>query len=324
MHILITEPEDYNQNAINAYLKIADVSLLSPFESLLEKDLSTVDALVIRLKYKISAAVINAAPLLKYIISPTTGLDHIDEQRAVERGIQIISLKGETEFLETIPSTAELTWGLLLSLLKKIPAAANDVAAGNWNRQTFRGHNLKGASVGILGLGRVGKQVAKFALAFDMKVSAFDPYQAEWLQDVKKTDSAVDLAKDCDILIIHIPAEGNKRFVSASLLQCLRKGAYVINTSRGSVWDEREVSRLLLSGHLQGVATDVLSGEIDEEKRRKNPLLAYAGKLKNLIITPHIAGATFESMFETEEFVSQKFLEVITPQLKVCVESAAS
>lgn len=324
MHLLITEYQDYNKNAIEAYKKVANVSLLNPLESFNKKDFSNIEVLVIRLKYKISADIINSAPLLKYIISPTTGLDHIDEKRAHEKGIEIISLKGETEFLKTIPSTAEFTWGLLLSLIKKIPAACSDVAAGNWDRQSFRSHNLKDTKLGILGLGRVGKQMAKFALAFEMRVCAYDPIQPEWLPEVERMRSPLELAKNSDILIIHIPSDGNTRFISGALLRNLKKGAYIINTSRGSVWDEKEVLKLLLSGHLQGVATDVLSCETELERRKKNPLLAYAGKLPNLIITPHIAGATFEAMHETEEFVAQKFLKLLNHNLNLCVESAVS
>jgi D-3-phosphoglycerate dehydrogenase / 2-oxoglutarate reductase len=187
----------------------------------------------------------------------------------------------------------------------------DDVKEGNWDRSKFRGVNLHGKSLGILGLGRIGKQIAFFAQAFGMKVSAFDPYQKEWLEGVQKTDSPEALFSSSDFLIILINASNNYKFVSAELLQKVKKGAFLVNTSRGSVWDEKAVVDLLLASYLGGVATDVITNETEPSKRVQSPLLAYNGKLKNLIITPHLAGATRESMQAVEEYLAQKFLQLV-------------
>src|SRR5690606_10220706 len=103
---------------------------------------------------------------LRYILTPTTGLNHIDMEMAARQGIKVISLKGETEFLSGIPSTAEHTWALLLSLLRKIPAAHKHVMSGKWERDEFKAHNLCHYKLGILGFGRVGKQIAEYARVF--------------------------------------------------------------------------------------------------------------------------------------------------------------
>lgn len=106
---------------------------------------------------------------LRFVLTPTTGLDHIDLVAAQQENVETISLKGQTGFLEQIPSTAEHSWALMLSLLRKIPAAHQDVMRGNWDRDAFKSRNLNALSLGILGFGRVGKQIAEYAKAFGMQ-----------------------------------------------------------------------------------------------------------------------------------------------------------
>ncbi len=309
MNILITEPENYSADALALYKKAGNLDLLPELGLPLSEIIGNYDVIVLRLQYAIDKELLEKATRLRYIICPTTGLDHIDEVFASQKGIEIISLRGEISFLNSIPSTAEFTWALLLSLIKKIPAAAMHVATSGWNRNLFKGNNLKGKKVGILGLGRVGRQVAGFAKAFGMEVMAYDTNALQTMPGVVFAADAASLFSCCQVLCIHIPAGGNDGFVSAELLQHLQPGSFLINTSRGSVWNEFEVARLLQNNYLAGVATDVLGGETYESTRIKNPLLAMAGKYPNLIITPHIAGATIESMKATEDFVAQKFLK---------------
>jgi D-3-phosphoglycerate dehydrogenase / 2-oxoglutarate reductase len=311
MNILITEPENYSTDALALYKKAGNLDLLPKLGLPLSEIIGNYDVIVLRLQYAIDKELLEKATRLRYIICPTTGLDHIDEIFTSQKGIEIISLRGEISFLNSIPSTSEFTWALLLSLIKKIPAAAQHVTAGGWNRNLFKGNNLKGKKVGILGLGRVGRQVARFATAFGMEVMAYDTNALHVMPGVAVAADAASLFSWCQVLCIHIPAGGNDGFVSAELLQNLQPGSIVINTSRGSVWDEFEVVKLLQINYLSGVATDVLCGEINEASRLINPLLAIAGKHPNLIITPHIAGATYESMAATEDFVAKKFIGLL-------------
>lgn len=310
MNILITEPDDYNVKALEIYSRLGNVRTLNSSNVLSEADTSDIDVLVVRLNYFISNKIIGQSPRLKYIISTTTGTDHIDEAAVSEKGIRIISLRGETRFLQTLPSSAEFTWSLLLAISKNIVPAVWDVREGNWERLKFRSINLRDKTLGILGLGRIGKQVASFGLAFNMKVMAFDPYQQYWLDGVQRTDSCEALFSHSDFLVILINAFGNHKFVSSDLLKKTKKGAFIVNTSRGSVWDEQAVIDLLLSSHLAGAATDVITNETDPAKRLKSPLMAYNGKLSNLIITPHLAGATRESMEASEEYLAEKFMHL--------------
>jgi D-3-phosphoglycerate dehydrogenase len=197
----------------------------------------------------------------------------------------------------------------LLALIRHIPAASQHVAAGGWDRNLFKGNNLSGKKLGILGFGRVGKQVAGYAKAFGMAVQACDPYSGEWMDGVKQLTDAAQLFSQSDIISIHIPAAGNDGFASAQLLGHLKPHALLINTSRGSVWDETAVAALLENEKIAGVATDVIAHELDANDRQQSPLLRLAAQHHpRLIVTPHIAGATYESMHATENFVAEKWL----------------
>lgn len=309
MKILITDSENFSSKAIASLRNHFQVELanINDREELILK-IADFDIIFIRLGFKIDEKIIQTAKKLKYILTATTGLDHIDVKYLESTGGKIISLKGETEFLETIPSTAEHTWALLLSLIKKIPASFQHVKKGEWDRNLFVNTNLKEKKIGILGLGRVGKQVAKFAEAFEMEVGFYDivPIKSEF--KIFKTPE--ELFNWADIVSIHIPyTKENENFINKELLSHINKQSMMINTSRGGVWEEKEVAILIENGKLNGVATDVLDNELNMDTISLNPLVLLARQNYNVIITPHIAGATKESMERTEEFIVDKFLK---------------
>jgi D-3-phosphoglycerate dehydrogenase len=310
MKILITESEDFSQDAVNELEKYFDVTKRNfNFEEELTEIIADFDVLFIRLRFKLTKEILEKAPQLKYILTATTGLDHIDADYFESIGGTIISLKGETEFLGSIPSTAEHTWALLMALLKKIPSAFDDVKKGNWNRDEFKGNNLKGKNFGILGLGRVGKQVANFAEVFQMNVGYYDTHFVE--SKFKNFKSPKELFGWADIISIHIPYNSeNHNFVDALLLQSCNPNAILINTSRGNVWDENAIAELLEKKKIKGIATDVLQNEFDKATIVINPLIKLANENNNLIITPHIAGASYESMEMTENFIVEKFIKI--------------
>lgn len=309
MKILLTESEHFSSKAIADLQQHFDVQVenIQTRDELLLKSIDC-EILFIRLGFAIDKEVIQNAKKLKYILTATTGLDHIDVDYFESQGGQVISLRNEVDFLGTIPSTAEHTWGLLLALLRKLPFAFDDVKQGNWDRNPFKGNNLKEKKLGVLGLGRVGKQVARFAEAFDMEVGFYDKVSIE--SSHAKFDSAKELFEWAEIITIHIPlSTENIGFVGKTLFQS-SKPLFIINTSRGAVWNENDMAALLKEGKLLGLATDVIGNEFDINKST-NPLISLANQHYNIIITPHIAGATFESMTMTEEFVTQKFLKLI-------------
>lgn len=312
MKVLITESTDFSPKALAELQKKFEV-VQHDCRSIdaLTDSIADADVLFVRLRFKLTQELLEKAPRLKYILTATTGLDHIDVAYFESRGGTVISLKGEVDFLGSIPSTAEHTWALLLSLMKKIPTAFADVKEGNWRRDNFKGNNLRGQKIGILGLGRVGKQVAHFAEAFGMEIGYFDPVtQTNQYQSFSSPEALFSWA---NIVSIHIPYTAeNENFVNETRLQHLMPGAILLNTSRGNVWDENAVASLVKQAKIKGVATDVLQNEFDTKNIAQNPLVQLAQQDYNIIITPHIAGATYESMAMTEEFIVSQFLNKIT------------
>ncbi|EPR74691.1 D-3-phosphoglycerate dehydrogenase [Winogradskyella psychrotolerans RS-3] len=308
--LLITESLDFSPQAIN-HLKSRFEVIVKDIED--EEELlhyiKDVEVVFIRLKFKISDRVIDKANHLKYILTATTGLDHIDLDYFESKGGQIISLKGAYDFLATIPSTAEHTWGLMLALLRYIPLSYTSVKKGEWNRDCFKSHNLNSLKLGILGLGRVGKQVEIYAKAFGMETGYYDTDQAKKSDCSKQYESAVKLFEWADVISIHIPLnEINTCFVDEKLLSHIKSNAYLINTSRGAIVDEIAIEKLFRNGKLKGYATDVLTNEMHTDIK-DNPIVNLANSNFNVIITPHIAGCTYESMQMTEDFITKSFLQ---------------
>ena len=240
-------------------------------------------------------------------MSATTGLDHIDTGAASERGIAVLSLQGETEFLRTVAATAEHTWALLLSLLRRVVPAAVSVREGEWDRDRFRGGELSGKRLGVLGLGRIGLKVAAYGQAFGMDVTAFDPYVSEWPSEIRRAPTLEKLLGDADVLSIHIPLNAETSgLLRRERLALLPPGALLVNTSRGEIIDEAALAYDLERKHLGGAALDTICNERDAQLREGSPLMALARTDDYLLITPHIGGATKESMARTELFMARK------------------
>lgn len=314
MKILIAEADGYAPEALDIYRGLGEVIFGVPGaldrRALLER-LEDVDILVVRLRYRVDAALIQAAPRLRAVVSPTTGLDHLDLGALEAAGVKVVSLRGETSFLRSIPATAELTWGLLLAVKRRIVAAARDVQAGAWNRDRHRGSDLAGRTLGILGLGRVGQKVAEYGHAFGMSVLAHDirPVPRERAQPV----GFEALLRRSDVVSLHVPLDpGTRGLVGRGALQLMRPGAVLINTSRGAVVDEAALAEALEAGHLGGAGIDVLENEeiyTEHGIPASHPLRRLLDQHPGLVITPHIAGASFDSMRATEVFCARRLAE---------------
>jgi len=244
---------------------------------------------------------------LKIIVTPTTGLNHIDLREAQRQDIKVLSLQGETEFLNDIRATAEHTVGLMLSLLRRIPSAVVDVKKGGWDRDRFKGRELYGKTIGIVGYGRLGRIVGKYLQAFDARILAHEPHINQ-----KATDSGIstvgldDLLQNSDIVTLHVSLSDRTRsFFGKEQFSKMKPGAWFINTARGELIDETALLDALRSGQLAGAAVDVLCGE-QHDGKMNHPLVAYAREHDNLLITPHIGGCTVESMEKTEVFMARK------------------
>lgn len=311
MKILNLEPSDYSEKAINIFLKIAQYKAFLVNSDDLNSQLIDANIIITRLKYFINDDFLQKTPKLKAIATATTGLNHIDLRATERRNIKILSLKGENDFLSKITPTAELHWGLLLSVMRFIPQANHAVIKKKiWDRDSFQGNQLYGKTIGIIGYGRLGKIIAKYAKVFGMTILAFDR-NVETLEnknDVKFVDLKTLLEKS-DVVSIHLSLnEGSKNLLNKKMLLHIKKGAVLINTARGEVIDEQALAELIYENKIAAVATDVLTDEFSNSQNflENNPLWQLANQRKNIIITPHIGGACPDAMRQTEEFIAEK------------------
>jgi D-3-phosphoglycerate dehydrogenase / 2-oxoglutarate reductase len=306
LRILNIEPKGYSPKALAILEGLGPVMEQEMDRVGLIKVIGDYDILITRLAHRIDRQVFAAAPRLKVVVSATTGLDHIDLEAAATQGVEVLSLKGETKFLRSVTATAELAWGLLLTLVRRISAASSSVTDGNWDRDAFRGHELKGKCLGIVGLGRLGQMVADYGCAFGMTVRAYDPHLKDWPAGVDRAETLEDLFSQADVVSLHPPLNDETRgMIGFALLNLLPQGAVLINTSRGAVVDEKGLLEALKSRKLAGAGLDVLAEE-GEGGVDNLVLVAYARDYNNLILTPHIGGATYESMEATEVFMAKK------------------
>ncbi|CAN5782109.1 N/A [soil metagenome] len=301
MIVLNAEPSGYSEKAIQRWQEKGYTYQSSNWHEIINTiSFEGVHILIVRLAKKIDASILDKFPGLVYLVSATTGLDHIDQDALKEKNITLVSLRGQDDFLRTIPSTAEHTWALLLALIRNIPAANEDVKAGNWDRDKFRGYQLKGKKIGIVGLGRTGKKVAAYATAFEMEVQYFDPYVNEIV--FYKCNTLDELLSSSDIISLHVHLnEETTNLIGEHNIVHIKKNALLINTSRGNILDETVISNALNSKKIKGIATDVLSTELEGIKL--SPLWQAQQKMENVIITSHLGGATWDAMWACEEYI---------------------
>jgi D-3-phosphoglycerate dehydrogenase len=312
MKLLITENKDFSPKAIHILKQTFEVRSADLSRTELIKNVADAHILWIRLRHFIDSEILGAARNLKIIASPTTGLNHIDMEYAEKRGIRIISLRGETDFLKQVYATAEHTIGLMLAMLRKNVFACNHVLSGGWNRDLFKGYELAGKTVGIVGYGRLGRIVAVYLQAFHCNILTADPeYASDETEPGVKLVPLEQLLAESDIVSLHVNLKPeNEKFFSGNEFALMKPGSWFVNTSRGELIDETALLNALQAGHLAGAALDVLRDE-NANGMAHNKLIAYAQKNDNLMITPHIGGCTVESMEKTEIFLAEKLVQVL-------------
>ncbi len=288
MHeILVTEPEYLDNDAREALGRIGHVTAKRMSRNELEQIIPKIDVLFIRIDTAVDAALIDKAKNLKIIGSVTTGLNHIDMDYAGKRGITVVNLHGT----HTI-STAQHTFALMLALCRNIPWAYDNIRAGRWERYKFIGTELEGKTLGVVGIGRIGSQVAAYAKAFGMKTVAYDPYAKPG--DVPLVDSLDKLLAQADIVTIHaMLTDETQGLMGAKQFARMKKGALLVNTARAEIVDQAALLQALGSGQLGGAAFDVFAKEPVENI--EDPMVKYAIGHRNLILTPHIGASTKEA-----------------------------
>lgn len=296
--------------ALDCLNAVADVTSLPPSQAALRDRLPAFDAYIPGLPVRLTGDIIAKCPNLRAVATPSTGTDHLDVAALAERGVRLLGLKDDTEFLSRITSTAEMAWALLLAVVRKLPWSFDAARQGIWARDRFRGHQLSGMTLGVLGYGRLGRIVADYGLAFRMRVLACDVRSVSVAPGVDLVDFDT-LIRQSDVLSVHIHlTPENTGLISRDVLSRMKSGAILLNTSRGAIVDEAALVETLESGHLSGAGLDVIHGEWDSNLAG-HPLIRYANAHDNMVISPHTGGGTYEAQAMTLEFTARKLLDYL-------------
>ena len=274
--------------------------------------LKDVDAYLASAAVRVDPEFIDAAPNLKLIGSPSTGTDHLDLEELKKRGITVFDIATEYDLLNQFTATSELAFSLILSLVRQIIPASFAARDGIWARESFSGYQLYGKTMGILGLGRLGKITARIAHGFGMNVITHDPAQP-FAENVRHV-SFEKLIRTSDILSIHIHLNADTEgIIGKEALGLMKPTALLINTSRGKIVDEAALLEALVSGQIAGAGLDVIDGEwLEQDELIRHPLIEYGRLNDNLLIVPHIGGATKESINLARIFMAKKIVSYLT------------
>jgi phosphoglycerate dehydrogenase-like enzyme len=279
--------EGYEALIVEANSKAETVHVKAEARAVAEVLTHAVGFLDASMKVRITDAMVDAAPYLRIISCATTGSDHIERGSLDRRAIPVRSLKEDPSLLKNLTPAAELSWALLLACARKLKVAFRHVDQGAWVREEFPGVMLNGRTLGLVGCGRIGGWMARYALAFGMRVLAYDPHNSE-LPDGVTPLSLMALVEESDFLSIHVHLSDETRgLLSFDVLQKCKPGMILINTSRGAIVDEAALLDALKSGRIDAAGVDVLNGEPEIDR---HPLVEYARIHDNMLITPHCGG----------------------------------
>jgi len=252
----------------------------------LKEVIKNYDALVVRSATKVNKDIIGAASNLKVIGRAGVGLDNVDLEAATQKGIIVMNTPGGNTI-----STAEHTMSMILALSRNIPQAAASTKKGEWKRSKFMGVELYGKILGVVGFGRIGKEVAKRCQSFGMNILAFDPFLSKEVAEAIGVEvvDLKDLLKNSDYITVHTPmTEETKHMISTEEFAAMKKGVRIINCARGGIIDEQALVVAIKEGKVGGAALDVFE---QEPVSPENELL----KLDNVIVTPHLGASTEEA-----------------------------
>jgi D-3-phosphoglycerate dehydrogenase len=244
-------------------------------------------ALVVRSETKVTKKIIEAAKQLRVVGRAGVGVDNVDIEAATQHGTVVMNTPGGNTI-----TTAELTFTMILSLARKVPQAAATMVAGKWDRKLFQGVELAGKTLGVLGMGRIGTEVAKRAIAFGMRVVAYDPYLTEDRAKAVGAEFAAevdDVYREADFITVHMPVtKETKEMLNAAAFSKMKPGVKIVNCARGEIISETDLIAALESGKVAGAALDVFAVEPlpADHPYRKQP---------NLILTPHLGASTEEA-----------------------------
>ena len=268
----------------------------------LERKVKDYDILVVRGRTRVTREVIDANPKMKIIGRVGVGLDNIDVIYAESRNIRVVNAD-----VAAMNAVAELVVGLMLSLARNIPLADVGIKNGKWLKKELKGIELKGKYLGIVGLGKIGRRLGRIARGFGMNIIGYDviPVDQQFAREVGlvKTDLNT-LLSSADFISLHVPLTDDTRFlINEQRLNLMKKTSYIINTSRGSVIDEKALYSALNGGMIAGAALDVF----ELEPTNNNDLV----QLPNVVCTPHIGAQTAEAQSLAANVIAEKIIQIL-------------
>lgn len=268
-------------------LKKTGWNIVSSTKDTLEAELADAEALIVRSATRVTPELLDKAPKLRVVGRAGVGVDNIDLDEATKRGILVMSTPGGSSV-----SVAEHTFALLLSLVRQVPKFDASMREGRWEKSSS-GAEVRGKTLGLVGLGRIGREVAIRAAAFDMRLLAFDPYLSESAASELSVE-LVPLGKllaESDFISLHTAVSPQTQgMINAESLAKTKKGVRIINAARGELINEADLAAAIKSGQVGGAALDVFA----EEPPKNSPLIGLA----NVVSTPHVAGSTAEAQEE--------------------------
>ena len=273
-----------------------------PDEERLVEIVGDVDAIIVRSKPKVTRKVIEAAPKLKVIGRAGVGLDNIDLEAAKERGIKVVNSPGASS-----RSVAELAIALMFNVARKIAFADRKMREGTWAKKQAMGIELEGKTLGVVGFGRIGYEVARIAHALGMKVLLYDPYpNEERAKEVGGTFTSLeDLLRESDVVTLHVPLiDATYHLINEERLKLMKPTAILINAARGAVVDTEALVKALQEGWIAGAGLDVFE---EEPLPADHPLT----KLDNVVLTPHIGASTVEAQMRAGVQVAEQIVEAL-------------
>ena len=297
MRVLVREPiADAGVALLRSRFDV-DVDAESPLEQIIDR----YDGIVIRSATKLTADLVERATKLKVIGRAGVGVDNVDVDAATRRGIVVANAPEST-----ITSAAEQTIGLIVALARNIPQAHAALKDGRWERSRFGGIELAGKTLGVVGFGRIGQQVARRALGLSMNVVAFDPFVArDRFRDlgVEQMETLDELLGASDVVTLHSPlTDETRRLIDRDAITKMRDGARLVNAARGQLVDEEALLEAIRSGKLAGAALDVFSAE-----PYTGPLL----ELEQVVVTPHLAASTDEAQDRAGVIVAEQIVAAL-------------
>ena len=268
----------------------------------IKEKISNFDIVIVRSRTKITKEMIDRATQCKIIARVGVGLDNIDVDAAKAKGIRVINaVEG------AMNAVAELVLGLMLSLAREIPRADREIRNGNWLKKELMGSELSGKYLGIVGLGNIGKRLAKLARGLNMNIIGFDvmPIADDFARDVGLIKADIDtLLSSADYISFHVPlTETTHHLVNSTRISTMKKTAYIINTSRGEIIDEDALYNALKEGKIAGAALDVF----EKEPAVGNKLAT----LSNVVCTPHIGAQTKEAQTLAANVIGEKIIMIL-------------